>query len=323
MKEPTYQQALSKGWEMVWHHKNLWVLGLLAAFLGQLGLGDFFGRLWMLYYKGTVSSGLETFWQNYSFSIGTMDWYNILGILWLVGLLILIIIVVIFLAVTSQGALIAYAAAWYKSSRYKNFGKAWHKSVIHFWPMFKIVIGYKIIFCLLILSGVALLKFTDASMAGWIYILSGFALGIIMFFYLVFSIVYIYAIAYVVVDNNKATEAVRKAWSLLSDHILVSLEVGLIMIFLNLLLVIAGAVALVLSLVPAMIIWVVAGLLSISALSSFGFLVAVFLWLLIVVFLVAIFNAFNTSVWTYLFIHMHKKGIVSRTVHYVSKLFRR
>jgi len=323
MREPTYQQAISKGWEMVWHHKNLWVLGLLAAFLGQLGLGDFFGRLWMLYYKGTVSSGLESFWQNYGLSIGNMDWYNILGLIWLVGLLILIVISVVFLAITSQGALISYAASWYKSNRFKNFGKAWHKSVTHFWPMFKVVVGYKIIFCLLVLAGVALLKFTDTSMMGWVNVLSGFVLGIIMFFYLVFSIVYIYAIAYVVIDDNKATEAVKKGWGLFSDHVLVSLEVALIMIFLNLLLVVGGAVVLVLSLIPAIIIWIIAGLLNITALASFGFLVSLFLWILVIVLMVAVFNAFNTSVWTYLFMRMHKKGIVSRAVHYIGKLFRR
>ncbi len=323
MKEPTYQQALSKGWEMVWHHKNLWVLGLLAAFLGQLGLGDFFGRIWMLYYQGTVSSGLESFWQNYSLTIGNMDWYNILGLIWLVGLLLLIIIAVVFLAITSQGALISYAASWYKSSRYKDFGKAWHKSVTHFWPMFKVVVGYKIIFCLLIFSGVALLKFTDFTATNWITMISGFVLGIIMFFYLVFSIIYIYAVAYIVVDDNKATEAVKKSWDLFSDHILVSLEIAVIMIFFNLLLIIGGAVMLVLSLIPASIIWIIAGLLNITALTSFGFLVAMFLWLLIIMLLLAIFNAFNTSVWTYLFIRMHKKGIVSRVAHYVGKLFRR
>ena len=323
MKEPTYQQALSAGWQMVWHHKSLWVLGLLAAFLGQLGLGDFFGRLSMLYYQGTMSGSLEFFWQNTNLTMGTLNWYNILGLIWLVGLFILIIVVVIFLAVTSQGALISYAASWYKSNKFSDLNKAWHKSVIHFWSMFKVIVMYKIIFCLLILAGVALLRFADTAMTGWANLLSGFILGIIMFFYLIFSIVYIYALGYIIIDNNKATEAVKKAWALFSNHVLVSLEVALIMIFLNLILVVIGAVVLVLSLVPATIIWVAAGILKIGALATFGFLVGFFLWLLTIVLAVAVFNAFNTSVWTYLFIRMHKEGIVSRIIHHVGKLFHR
>ena len=323
MKQPTYQQAISSGWQMVWKHKNLWVLGLLAAFLGQFGLSNFFGRLWMLYTQGTISSSSEFALQNLSFSLGVLNWYNILGLVWLSVLMILILVTVVFLSVTAQGALISYSASWYKNKRFTNFKKAWHIAVIHFWPMLKLVVVYKIIFCLLILGAVGVLRYSDVALSNSASVLVGIVLGVILFFHLIFSIIYIYALGYVVVDDNRATEAVKKAWNLFSRHVLVSLEVGVIMTFLSLLLVVVAGVVLVIALIPATIVWITAAILHTSSLAVLGFFVGFVVWLILVVLLASIFNAFNIAVWTYLFIKMHKEGVASRVIHFITKPFRK
>ena len=37
-REPTYTDAIRAGWHLAWHHKSLWIFGLFAAFLGQMGI---------------------------------------------------------------------------------------------------------------------------------------------------------------------------------------------------------------------------------------------------------------------------------------------
>jgi len=48
MQEPTYRDALSHAWHTVWHHKILWIFGLLSLFVGQFGANDFIGKIWMV-----------------------------------------------------------------------------------------------------------------------------------------------------------------------------------------------------------------------------------------------------------------------------------
>lgn len=322
MKQPTYQQALSNAWEMVWHHKNLWVLGLLAAFLGQFGLGDFFSRIWMLYYKGSISS-FSLSMSSFSMNFSNLSWYNVVGIVWLLILLLAIMTTVIFLSVTAQGALIAYSASWYKSRRFKNFAKAWHKSVSHFWQMLAVVVLYKVLFCVIIVATALLLKCSDFAANEWIHIAVGIVIGFLLFLYLVYSIVYIYSLGYIVIDNKKPIEAVNLGWQLFSKHVLVSIEVGLIMMLLNLVLVVIGVTVVLVALIPATLIWVTAGIFSIDSLAIFGFTVGMLVWLFLILMAAAAFNAFNVSAWTYLFIKMHKEGVVSRVVHHIGKIFRR
>lgn len=324
MKEPTYQQALSAAWHVVWHHKVLWILGLLAVCLGQFGLGDFFGRLWCLYNYGTVSGFYSTYTASYGLVwSGGVSWINVVGLVWLVGLVIIILLAVVFLTVTAQGALIAYSTAWFKSKSYASVAKAWDKSVRHFWSMLWVVFAYKFLFIFLLASTVLLLKFSDKVGEAWVNLLLGVTIGVILFFYLVFSIIYVYALGYIVVENNKAKAAAQKAWQLLSRHILVSLETGVILMFLNLILFIAVVSSILLAFLPAIVIWIAAGILKLTSLAVFGFFLAGSIWILSVVLMAAIFNAFNTSVWMYMFTKMHKRGVASRIAHCFDRLLKR
>jgi hypothetical protein len=324
MKEPTYQQALSKAWQMAWHHKTLWGLGLLAAIVGQFGLGNFFGRLWLLYQQGEVSYFASSLTNNYVLTVpGGFNWINILGLIWLFGFALLLLIAIIFISVTSQGALVFYAASWFKNKRFKSITKAWHKAVDHFWQLLAVNILYKLIFCALVLTSASVVKTWDMVTSTWAQLGLGFVLGILLFLYLVFSIVYIYIISYIVVDNKKAKQAAQMAWDLLSRHFLVSIEVGLLMMFLNLILVIVVVSSLLLAFIPSVVIWIVAGVLGMTKLALFGFTVGFFIWFIMVLLIAAVYNTFNTSVWVYLFQKMHKQGIASRIVHHVGSIFKK
>ncbi len=57
MREPSYSEAISKAWHLVWHNKVLWVFGLLSLVLGQFGLNNFIGQLFALGSSTDVSDG--------------------------------------------------------------------------------------------------------------------------------------------------------------------------------------------------------------------------------------------------------------------------
>jgi len=323
MKEPTYQEAIAKAWQVVWHHKILWVLGLLAALLGQFGLGDFFSRIWLLFAKGSINGSL--FWTQNTGLIwpSAMSWQNVVGIVWLAGLVLALFIGLVVLAVISQGALIAYITFWFKNKSYSDIPKAWNKGAERFWSVLGVNVVYKITLCLLLVGSSYLLKLYFGDNTLILTVALVIILSLALFLYLVVSIVYIYTLGYVVVENKKFFIAVNKAWRLFIDHILVSFEVGILLMFLNLFLVLVAVSSLLLAFLPSLIIWIVAGLTNLMVLGVLGLLVGLFLWLLLVVLIGGFFNAFTTGAWMYLFMKMHKEGMGSRVLHWTGKLFKR
>ncbi len=295
---------------------------MLSAAVAQFGLGDFFGRLLFLYQQGGIDLLTNDWARNYSWTfVGSIGWMNVLGLIWVAGLVILLIMAVVFVTITAQGALVAYAANYFKDKKFNNLAKAWHKSVGHFWQLLKVNILYKLIFCALLLSSAAVIKFWYLAETAIMQIVLGVVLGLLLFLYLVFSIIYFYVIAYVVIDNQIATRAARLAWRLFDRHILVSVEIGLVMLFLNLFLILAGATALLLAFLPAVIIWIVAGIFGFTKLVAGGLAVGLFIWLVLILLLAAVFNVFNTAAWVCLFMKMRKEGIVSRIVGHVGRIF--
>jgi hypothetical protein len=167
-----------------------------------------------------------------------------------------------------------------------------------------------------------LLKLLINNSSFLILVLLSLFLAVVLFFYLVVSIIYIYTLGYVVIDNKRVKDSIIRAWQLFSRHILVSFEAGIILMFFNLVLVVFLVTGLLLAFLPSVIIWLVAGMIDMLGLAIFGFLLGLSLWILIVVLSAAIFNAFNTGIWIYLFMKMHKDGIASRLVYWVSRVLK-
>jgi len=148
MHEPTYRQALSHSWKLAWHHKLIWIFGLFAAFLGQMGLLELLGSVSMHASSSSATLGL-----------GNLTWIKMLcagelrvslpitGWVWLVWLLVMFLgfgIFLIFVSVSSQGALIHASAQWAKKDTLPDTDKSWHAGVQHFWPLFFINVFKKV-----------------------------------------------------------------------------------------------------------------------------------------------------------------------------------
>lgn len=325
MKEPLYRQALRHSWELARHHKLLWMFGLFAAFLGQMGLLDFLINIG----KASSTYALYPTWLAFprlckqislgaSFSLPVDTWF------WLIFLFIILLglaTFLIFTVVVSQGAIIHSVAKSVKNKgkELPDVGLAWQAGVSHFWPLFLINFLKKAtIVCLAVIVGWGTLKaivnFSNFSLAFFFVI---FLLACVVGFTL--SFLAIYAAGYVVVEKYSFTKAVISAWKLFLKHWLVSIEVGLIVLFMN---VIVGIIALLGFLVfffPTLVTWFIAVMVASPLLYIIGLVVGLILFTVFIVFIGSVFTVFTTSVWTYLFMKMHKEGIISRILHVFKK----
>lgn len=309
--------------QFAWSHKFLWPVGFFAAFLGQLGLVDLFSQ--------TVAS--DRFFFSAPFAAlfpariqsGTIiapEHLGVSGWTWLIMLLVMVIacgIVGIYLSVVSQGTLIHAAAASTTRKSLPPVGKSWHAGVRHFWRLLFLNVLRKGIFCVvaLFIGWGTLNMLVEPS--SWDMLLFFLIFILAALFGMVVSFYTMYAAGYVVVEEYVFINALRSAWRLFTAHWLVSLEVGLILLVLNLLLGVLAVVLMIILFIPVVLIWVFFALLGGTGgvLLGLGVTVALLFSVVLTVFAGSLFTIFNTAAWTYLFMKMHKEGVVSRLVHLV------
>lgn len=316
MREPTYRQAFVQAWHMVWHHKILWIFGLLSIFLGQFGFSSFVGQFWTLSTSG-LNQGIQTLFPQYAITLPTGVW-GIIGVILVFLIVAALFLFVVFLAVTSQGALIYFASEWFKGGK-PTTAKAWKKGLQNFWTIFGIsVLRQVLLFCFIVLLGYIFNYFftSNSFLSGLLIALVIFA---VLFIALFISMIAIFASCYTVIDGKGFTSAIKKSWNLFHHHLLVSFEVGVLLMLMNFVLVGLVFVTSFLAFLPSILIWLVAGITNYTALIAGGFFVGIGLWFVLLVALGAFFNAYTVSAWVYLFQKMHKEGIMSRLIGWVRR----
>ena len=326
MKESSYRDALVFGWQFTKKHKFLWVYGLFAAVLGQMGIFDILAKISSAIFKTGVAEP-QTFRQFYAFLAWHPSWDSFFSengsdwfwLFWVVLVCIGLFVFFVVISLISQGALI-HAAAQANGGKgtVAKDSREWHAGVSHFWRLFflnalkRIVIAY------------------GAFLAGWsayTALLSGkgtdllFFLGVFLFaatLGLISSFLVIYAAGYVVVEEYPLFEAIHAAWRLFLAHWLVSFEVGVIFFVLNLFLGFFGALLFLVLLLPIAVVWFFA--LLIGSQFLFALVVAFFFLCFVagVLLMASFFTVFSTTVWTHLFMHMHRYGMKSRVLHWLS-----
>ncbi len=319
---PLYREALSNSWKLVWSHKLLLVFGLFAAFLGQMGIFEIIANLASV---GSVKSGyIVGYTESLSFAsrVGTgLQSINLesgLLLFWMWLILFALIVGFGYVAVVSQGALIKSVALFAKKNKVPDIAAAWHSGVKHFWRLLFIQIIRKLILFLVMLAlGIAAYNASTGGDNASAFLYVGlFLLAAIVG--IVLSFLSIYAAGYVVVEEYSLGEGIHAAWCLFVDHWLVSLEIAGILFLLNILLIGLGLAGVLLFFSPAAILWIITAATGVHGLFVAGFVVSVTLVLFFIMFLGSVFTCFSTSVWTYLFMKMHREGIASRIVHWMN-----
>ncbi|MFH1286717.1 MAG: hypothetical protein ABII02_03115 [Candidatus Magasanikbacteria bacterium] len=321
MQTALYRKALSHSWRLAWKHVWLWPLGLFASMLGQMGIFDLLAK------AGAGVSNFVVIPSWLSAPKLTVLLFVQLGLplegwIWLILLFVILFglfIGFVFVAVVSQGALVDMTARS-KISRKKTFPaveKSWHTGVYHFWTLLGINILRKVVLIIVFLS-VALTATSVASATSSLNIVLFFiSFFLAIFIGMIISLMLVYAVGYVVVEKYTFSQSISGAWRLFHDHPLVSIEVGLVLLFANVVVAVITIFGIFLLFLPAIILWFV-GVLAGSYLAfSIAFFIGVMASILYVMLVGSVFTVFTTSTWTYLFMHMHKNGVKSRIMHWL------
>ncbi|MEK7084542.1 MAG: hypothetical protein AAB932_04875, partial [Patescibacteria group bacterium] len=132
----------------------------------------------------------------------------------------------------------------------------------------------------------------------------------------VLSFLAVYAAGYVVVEEYGLWRAIHGAWRLFRSHWLPSLETAVLVLFLNVLLTVAVVVGAGIFFLPGLLVWVLAVMTGSPVLFIAGIALGSVLFLFFLLAIGSFFTVFVTSVWTILFMRMHREGMGSRVLHW-------
>lgn len=324
MKEPTYNEAIRVSWKLAWRHKGLWIFGLFAMVLGQMGIVDLFIKLGFASQSLRISNLWDVGWYVFSprawrgfvelFTVESWVWF-----IWVIVILVGLCLVFLFIAVVSQGALVHASAKFAKRlSVFPSESDSWHQGVKHFWRLLGLNIVRKLV--LLAATAVVVAAIINVLFAPT---LTNHFLFLFLFVFaalvgFIVSFLLIYAAGYVVVEDYRFIEAMRMAWGLFVKHWLVSLEVGLIILFMNIILLAVGLVGVIyVFFLPLLVAKLLAFVFGSMAILKIGIFLGYTLFLLFMALVGSVFTVFTTSVWTYLFMKMHKHGMKSKIMHWL------
>jgi hypothetical protein len=285
--------------------------------LGQMGFLEFFKRMHLfgqnpdnvsLYWGGfpTVQAVFDAKWQ------GVVPPEGWIWIIWLVVIGLAIIGTFLFVAVSSQGALIAAAAQSTLRAKLSETSTAWHVGVYHFWRL----LGVHLIRAVSIMG-----LSTAVAWAMYNALIRPEQIDLVLYLVttvlavvvgLIVAVVCIYTAGYIVVEDYRFIPAIRAGWRLFTDHWLVSVEVGVIMAFYNVLAIFLTLFGALFFFFPALLLWSVAMFTGNAAMYTLVFLVGTILFITYIALLAAAFTVFSTTFWTTIFMAMHRQGVKSR-----------
>ncbi len=319
-----YREILKQAWKISWKNKILWFFGFFASLISFGAELKIFSRAFSQESGLKIINNIGLFIKTGIFSKNAL--YNLSYLIktepWSAILLFLILIVTlaislffIWLATTSQISIIDAVKKINKEDKEKiNIKDQIKKSKNKFWP----VLGMNVLIWLII-NGVTLLislllvviiiqnKSSLLAIYGLLFIIF---IPIILFL----SFMIKYAIAYIVIDGKKISDALKSGWKLFKKNWLISIEMSITLFFINIL-----AMAII-SIIVFLIFLVLAGIAMTTAI--FIFSSQAFFWglisiaILIAVVLVslgsAIINTFQISAWTELFIKLKEEKTSSK-----------
>lgn len=317
MKEPTYRDALSHGWYLLIEHKVLWIFGLFAALLGQMGVVEIFTKVvvtakYYTYYPLFANAPLLT----NAFVAALRNWHLPFDkgawLIWLLVVLASFGFAFAFVAVVCQGALIHSVAQYVRGKFTLAHHESWHSGVKHFWRLFLLqVIKKFVIGALVLCTGYATYHFI-LTPSTFFTTLFAFTILASLFVGSIVSLLMTYAAGYVVVEEQPLQTALASSWSLLRAHSLVSFEVASLILFMNVVATVVAALAIILFKVELAFFAILAIVFNSFAVWSIGNTLSALLMTGIIMVIASFVTVLSTTIWTYLFMKMHRQGVVSR-----------
>ncbi len=323
--EPTYKQAWQHAWHILVEHKILWPLGLFATFLGQMGLLEFVTKFFTALKQGnsyeswgnlpSIFASAATFFT--SIRLPLDKW--ILAV-WLWVIVFGILMLFLFLSLVSQGALVFITGQKLKAKTTVHIGRAWAAGIHHFWKLFSVhlVRKFVIIALTVLISQATISAINQSSAVSTLALLVILAVSVVLGFIL--SCLSIYTIGYIVIEEYPFLKALKSAWVLFKEHILVSFEVGFVVLIANVVVTILACIGAAIFLSPLLLSLLFSGIITNPYIWFAVSVSGIFSFVVYLAMLGSFFTVLTTSVWAYLFSKMHTHGIESRIVHHLSRI---
>ncbi len=319
----SYRSILKQAWKISWKNKYLWFFGFFASFI------SFTAEFKVISHSISLETGLKTinnikmFLNTGIFSRGS--WQNIAdlfrsdpkSIILLIFIFLIVLAITLFfvwLATVSQIGIINSVNKIMKGSREKLSIKTGLKvGNKKFWPVF----GLNLIISIIINTIYLLISLMFILVVLKNQAFSTFLYGLIFIIFipisLFLSFVFKYAIAYSVIENKKFCNAIKQGWRLFFKNWLISVEVAIILFFVNLIAIILLST---ISFIGFFLLFGIALSSIIMTSSAFLFWLIIILGVLLILAIIilggSLLNVFQISSWTDLFVQLRDKNGVSK-----------
>ncbi len=322
-----FRDVLKRAFQTVKTHKFLWVFGFFASFLG---LGGEFESLTRDYTSiGQTSSrilDLRTMMEGgviWTILANIRDAFSTQPVQAFFFILMIVVVglVLLWLAIVAQIALFDSVNKINKNQP-ANHRDGFIVGNRYFMPVLVLNVIVKVIlYGLLVIIGLPLISWLlvkDNLWGGFIFVFLLFFIYIPLTAVVAFIIKY--AVAYIVIQGKRASEAMRLAWELFKKNWLVSFEMALVVLVMGVIYGLAIVLVLGLIAVPFALIGIAAMFFG----SGTGLIVALTLgaiaWFIAVAFMGGVFVSYQYTAWTLLFLKLVEDKAPSKLMRWFSKL---
>ena len=323
-----YRDILKKSLKISWQHKYLWFFGLFASLVG--GSSNFrmsfskvsedwneniFASFAHMIRSGVFGGGLFT-------NLARLFEKNPLSaVIFVVFSLIFIVLAMflLWLAIVSQIGLISNSAKIIKSNgkdRKTTIKEGIEVGMRNFWPVlgFNLIIG-AVIFFLAVFIGLPLIYIT-AKASTAVNLLYFLSFIVFVPFALILSFLLKYAICYIVIKKEKAIDSIGRAWKLFAKNWLISIEMALLLFFIDVLFIVATGVIILVMAIPYL--FIAFGLASLVSINLFWimFITGIIFAVILIILGGSMLTTFKLTAWTELFLQLSGKGGLSKIVRF-------
>ncbi|MCK4539763.1 hypothetical protein KAU09_01250 [Candidatus Parcubacteria bacterium] len=322
-----YRTILKRAWGNTWQHKYLWFFGLFAALLGNGGELELIFRGFDEPGRNNLYAGMQRILETGFFSKGTLsnmghmaqeDPFSLFLALMTLFVILILGLFLLWLSITSQVAIV-HNTAKIKHDKEHDFKDGILAGMKKFWPVLSLNIISRVAAAIMFfIIGLPLLLeiFKNPELVNSWYIIM-FIIFIPLSLMLSFLIKY--SIAFVVIKGQKTIHAIKSGWNLFKNNWLISIEMAIILFFINFL---TGLAAILLFLILAVpFLFIILMFSKMAFYFNFWFIIvsAIILFLIMIVFVGAMLATFQISSWTYLFMELVGKGGVSKITRIFNK----
>jgi hypothetical protein len=311
----SYRALFRQAWEISWRHKYLWFFGFFASLVAGGGSWEY-QVLTQNFNQGLIDGSyirlanilaLGEVLKNFALgliNIFSYDLWTIVNILSVLLISAVFIIFFIWLAVTSQAALVGGAKRLLetrKKEQVLSIRAGLTEGHRYFWPvlglnfLIRVLVG-GVLFIISLPLLFMVIEDTGALAAVYTVLFIIFipvAMGL--------SLLIKYAIAYEVLDNKRLVSSLEHGWRLFKKNWLISVEAAVILFLINFVASVILVIIISLFLLPLLIL---------GLLFKIGWIVILMVLLGIVVIVVfgALMTTFQTAAWTNLFLRLKNEG---------------